>query len=400
MLDGSGRLRGVIGSGGDATKICGIGGVCRYYLWVSVEKAVDVTDMLERGRVLRVWTRKGVGVAQVASWTASAPYVHARVVADLDEYARWLARQVGRELRGKTVLLGFSGGKDSVAALLVLLALQEYVPFRLHVMFVHIPFLESPRSIEFVEKIASKLGVEIDVRTAPRRDMKSLLKWKGMPRRGYRYCTVYKAKPMREVRKSDPRVVEVVADRLTESPKRFERLYKAAASHVLLAGRKFRPTYLLTLLDIVHIVRKAGLVHPDYLDGKPRVACSLCPYEALYEFRRIPELEDPGLIEKVLEKMWRKWYSWASYEVFREQHLWRYPAAIARPLLVAKEYAEAASPIELWAEQVEEIYRRVWVGPEPKAPILDNPWKAAELAIRAWKKGLPVAVPEEDRGEA
>jgi len=390
-----GELRGIIGSGGDATKICSTEGACRYYLWVSKNRALDVTGLLSPRGVLEVEAERGRGFAPVKPWLASPPYVHARAVPDLDEYARTLARTVGRNLRGRTVLLGFSGGKDSVAALLTLLKLQEYVGFRLHVMFIHIPFLESPRSVEFVEKLPSRLGIQVDIRSAPRRDMKSLLKWKGMPRRGFRFCTVYKAKPMREARKKDPRLVEVIGDRLTESPKRFERLSKAAASRVVLTGRKFRPTYMFTLPDIIAVVREAGIIHPDYLDGVPRVACTLCPYKALHEFENIAPLEDPGLIDLVLEKMWKRWYSWTSLEEFREQHLWRFSARDAKPLMYAKELLERREDLEeLEARSVAAIYRRAWLE-GVKAPELDDPWKAAELASRARRLGLPVALPED-----
>ena len=398
LVDSSGRLVGVIGTGGDATKVCSLAGGCRYYLWMRVDEAWDVTSLLDGRGALRVRGEGGEGFAPISSWVLSPPYVHARVVVDLDEYARWLARLVGREVRGKRILLGFSGGKDSVAALLVLLKLMEYVSFRLHVMYIHIPFLESPRNVEFVERVAEKTGIEIDVRSAPRRDMKTLLKWKGMPRRGYRFCTMYKAKPMRQVRKEDPRTIEVVGDRLTESPKRFERLSKAAAARVILAGRKFRPTYLFTILDVIDIVRRSGLVHPDYLEGLPRVACTLCPYKSLYEFYTIPALEDEKLIENVLERMWRKWYSWTSYEVFREQRLWRFSALAAKPLLYLKQVLAERYWGQLAAVQarsVVEAYRRLWTGPLPKAPIVDEPWRIGELALQASKRRQPVIAPEE-----
>ena len=392
-----GRVVGVIGSGGDATKLCKLNGECQYYFWLNTDEAVNVTGLLTRGRVLEIRGPKGRGFAPIASWLASPPYVHARAVPDIDEYVRWLARNVGGMIRGRRILLGFSGGKDSVAALITLVKLMEYVSFKLHVMYIHIPFLESPRSVKFVEYVSRKLGIEIEMLEAPRRDMKTLLKWKGMPRRGFRFCTVYKAKPMRKLRKEDPRLIEVIGDRLTESPKRFERLSKAAMYRVVLVGRKFRPTYLYTLLDVVDIVKRHGLVHPDYLDGVPRVACSLCPYKALHEFRRLPELENLDLIERVWEKMWKKWYSWTSFDVFRSQHLWRFSAILAKPLLYAKELvAEKVGDADrLTGDYVEEAYRRVWMEPTPKAPELEEPWTVAELALRAWKKRLPIAIPEQ-----
>jgi len=392
-----GRLHGVIGSGGDATIICSWHR-CRYYLWTSKEVALDVTELLDRRGALVLEGDGGRGFAPIGSWVLAPPYVHARVVTDLDEYADWLARLVGREIRGRRVLLGFSGGKDSLAALLVLLKLLERVSFRLHVMFIHIPFLESPRNVRFVEEVARRLSIDVDIVEAPRREMKALLKWKGMPRRGYRFCTMYKAKPMRKVLKEDPRAIEVVGDRLTESPKRFERLARAASSRLVLAGRKFRPTYMLSLLDIVSVVRDSGLIHPAYLEGSPRVACDLCPYRVLYEFAELPEPEDSELVERVLEKTWRKWYNWISYEGFREQHLWRFPARLAKTVAYAKELVTRRELPRLRRRDVVEYMRRVWTT-SVDAPKVREPWLAAEAAMRAWRRREPLAVPVENASE-
>jgi len=397
-----GRLAGVLGTGGDATKLCD-NRSCRYFLWMTPGEAWEVTGLLSRRGVVELEGEGGRGFAPVASWVASPPYVHARSFNSLDEYVEYLYRLVGRELRGRRVLLGFSGGKDSVAALLVLLRLQELAGFKLHVLYVHIPFLEPEENIAFVERVGRRLGVEVELVEAPRREMKTLLKWKGMPRRGYRFCTVYKAKPMRRLRKEDPRLIEVIGDRLTESPKRFRRLSKAAAARAVLVGRKFRPTYLFTLYDVVTLVRRHGLVHPDYVRGLPRVACSLCPFRALYEFL-VDEagLEESELIQQVYRKMWAKWYSWVGYDVFREQRLWRFSALAAKPLiylkqLLARRLRSTASAVS--ARSVADAYRRVWVESLPPAPVLRSPWLAGELALRAATRGLPVALPEQSEVE-
>ncbi len=394
LLRGRSEVKGVLGSGGDATKICDVNG-CRYYLWMNKLEAWDVTSHLDRGALVLEGER-GKGFAPVRSWTASPPYVHARVVSEVDEYARWLHRQVGSSLRGKTVLLGFSGGKDSVATLLILLALRERINFKLRVMYVYMPYIESPRNIEFVERVSAKLDVKIEVVEAPRRTLKTILKWKGMPRRGYRFCTAYKAMPMKKVRRADKSVIEVVGDRLTESPKRLQRLSKAAAHRVILVGRTFRPTYILTLADVVNITRRSGLVHPDYLKGLPRVACTLCPFKTLYEFNNLDPLEDNDLIERILHKMWSKWYNWTSYEVFREQHLWRFSAIAAKPLLYAKQLlASRGGERAVSARSVAEAYKQVWLQ-GIDAPLLNDPWEAAEITLSALKSpGKMIVLPWE-----
>lgn len=394
LLGGRDGVRGVIGSGGDATKVCTIN-ECRYYLWMNRLEAWNVTSYISRGALV-LEGEKGKGFAPIRSWTTSPPYVHARTVSEVDEYARWLHRQVGNALRGKTVLLGFSGGKDSVATLLILLALRERIGFRLRVMYVYMPYIESPRNIEFVEKVSSKLDVNIEIVEAARRTLKTMLKWRGMPRRGYRFCTAYKAIPMKKARRSDESIIEVVGDRLTESPKRLKRLSKAAAYRVILVGRTFRPTYILTLADVVNITRRSGLIHPDYLKGLPRVACTLCPFKTLYEFNNLDPLEDNELIDRVLHKMWSKWYTWTSYNVFREQHLWRFSAIAAKPLLYAKQLlAHKGAEGAVSARSVAEAYRQVWLQ-GIDAPLLSDPWQAAEITLSAMKNpGKTIVTPAE-----
>ncbi|MET1100967.1 MAG: phosphoadenosine phosphosulfate reductase family protein [Pyrodictiaceae archaeon] len=379
-------LRGVMGSGGDATKICKVSGGCSHYLWLNKQEAVSVDSLMdEKGKVWVEDESKKLPVP-IRSWLLAVPYIHARVVDNLEEYVEWLKKRVGRELKGKRILLGFSGGKDSLAALIVVAKLAEHIPVKIHPIYIHIPFLESPRSIRFVEKVSKKLSIEIDIREAPKRIIKSMLKWRGMPRRGFRWCTVYKVKFMREVKKNDPKTIEVVADRLPESPKRFERLSKAAAHRILFVGRKFRPTYMLAVLDVISIVKKYGLVHPDYLDGLPRVACHLCPFKTLYEFRKLPELEDPGLIDEVLRRTWMRWYEFVSYEEFVEQHLWRFDRFTAKALSKLRKELGRTSQGYIKAKWLEEAHKRIWLE-DIEAPRVSDPWLIPEYLSRGWRRG-------------
>ena len=349
----------------------------RVYIWLDKSRGVDATRFLDERGNLHI----GGYAVPVRLWLISAPYIHAYTVRDADEQAERLARLVGRELRGKRVVLGFSGGKDSLAALLVLLRLQERIPFKLDVMYIHVPYLESPRNIKFVEEVSRRLGVDIEVVEPPRKKMRSYLLWRGLPRRGDRWCTFFKVKPMREYKKRHRGALEVVADRLTEAPKRLEKLAGPASRHEYISGRKFRPTYLLTLLDVVRIVRQSGLIHPAYFDGLPRVACTLCPFKALHEFSVVEELEDPGFIEAVLKKEHRKWYQEIPYEDFVEHHLWRYPRREALLVYRVKKQLEKLAEEEglggLGAGEAAANYRSVWVEPLPEAPRLNPPDVAA-----------------------
>jgi hypothetical protein len=96
--------------------------------------------------------------------------------------------------------------------------------------------------------------------------------------------------------------------------------------------------------------------------------------------------------------MWRKWYNWVEFAVFKEQRLWRFPALAAKPLVYLKELLveKYRSAPGVAAVSVSTLYRRVWTEPLPRAPVLRNPWLVGEIAIRASKRGLPVALPRDE----
>ena len=395
VVDAEGRLVRLQGGSAEATVYYrydperGEYRVERIIFWLDVDRGVDVTRLVDKRGFLRV----GEVSLPVRLWLLAAPYVHAYTFHTLDEHVERIVRAVGREVRGRRVVLGYSGGKDSTAALLVLMRLAERLGIRLDVMYIHMPFIESPRNVRFVEWVSRRLGVDIEVVEAPRRGMKSYLLWRGLPRRGDRWCTFFKVKPMREYRKRYRSALEVVADRIMEAPKRLEKLAAPAARHEYLSGRKLRPTYLMTILDVVRVVREAGLVHPAYLDGLPRVACTLCPFKALHEFRIFEELEDPGFIEAVLRKEHRKWYSEIPWEDFVKHHLWRYPRREALQVYRAKEVLgemlERGELEEVDAREVEEGYRSLWVNPLPEAPVLNPPDVAARVLSVRLVKPIP-----------
>ncbi|AEM38138.1 PP-loop domain protein [Pyrolobus fumarii 1A] len=361
----------------------------RAIFWLDKERGADVTKFLERDGTLRIGDIR----IPYRLWVLAAPYVHAYTLTKLEDHVDRLVKLVGKELRGRRVALGYSGGKDSTAALLVLLALAEKLGLKLDVLYIHIPYIESPRNVKFVEEVAKRLSIDIEIIEAPRRKFRSYLLWRGLPRRGDRWCTFFKVKPMREYKKRHRGALEVVADRIMEAPKRLEKLAAPASRHEYLSGRKFRPTYLMTLLDVVKLTREADLVHPAYFDGLPRVACTLCPFKSLHEFTVIEELEDPGFIETVLKKEHRKWYSDIPYEVFAEHHLWRYPRKEAilvyRAKQVLEKMLERGEVEEVKAREVNENYRSLWVESLPEAPILNPPDVAARVLSARIVKPVP-----------
>ena len=393
-LVSKGRLRGILGCGGDAVLLCRIDEGCRYFLWVSAEESVEVTDMIEgRGVKLPDGT-----ILPVISWVRAAPYVHVRVCGDLRRYVSWVAKELrGSGITGKPVIVGVSGGKDSVAALTVVNSLASKFGLKVRATYVYIPFLDSVRSRRFVEDdLPSRVGSDVEVVEARKRDVKRYLKWRGMPKRGKRWCTYFKVRPMRDAMKADRRLLEVVADRVSESPKRARKLLKVASERLILAGRRFRPTYLLTILDVIDIVRSINATHPDYLSGYPRVACALCPYRSLYELGEevLRDVDDAGLIEEVLRKEHSIRYAGLgiSFEDFMTRHLWRFEPATAKLLNeVAGAVAKDEGRARLSRNCIKLIIKELWEGTLPSAYVLRNPWEYPDTLLKAWSEGWLVA---------
>ena len=250
---------------------------------------------------------------------------------DYDEYARLLARLYGDKITNKLLLVSYSGGKDSTAALLILDKLYEYVNFKYKVAYVHMPYLEDTRNINFIESIGSKLGINIDILQPPKHLVKRYLVKYGLPFRRNRWCTYLKVKTLKKYMKSINAIYQVIGDRLSECRKRFSRLSERVIKLKLFHRRLFMINGLLTLFDIIRLCREYNIIHPDYLSGCTRVSCFLCPYKGLHELNKSCILEDEEFIEDVLRKEYKRWYSkYISYDDFKRYHLWRYTPSIAR----------------------------------------------------------------------
>ncbi len=356
-----------LGSGGDALKLCR-GTQCRYFLWISATQAVEVNDLIRKGII-----PTSRGPLRIDSWLTAAPYIHAKTI-ELDSYVENLAKSLGPKLEGKVIVVGYSGGKDSTAALIILTLLQNFVNFRLRAIYVYIPYLDNPSNLRFVDYVSKRLGIDIEVVEPRRRVFRSYLRWLGLPQRGNRWCTRFKAEPMRRIlRELGDRGIEVVADRALESAKRARKLYLSIVRGSILTGRKFRVVATLTLLDVISIVKRFGLVNPQYLEGMPRVSCTLCPYRSLYELglASIDGVEDPGLVETVLRKMHVQRYSFVEWSTFCTRALWRFRPREAAKLVALHNLLSRVQPERrsLSSNTVSRLYTYPWIH-EIGAPLL------------------------------
>ena len=357
------------------------------YMWMTPEYAVRVDDFIEPSGLLVV----GDVRIEYARLVEDIPWPLVYVAPVLDDYVDWVAARHGGELEGKTIMVNFSGGKDSTAVLAVAAGLAERVKgLRVYAVYSHVTFLEPVRNIDFAVRAGERLGVEVEVVEADRELMRKRLLEEGLPYRGRRWCTYMKLRPIKRLKKQRRPHVIADGDRMAEAFKRFLRLYQMSPrAPRLYSGGRLRPIYIWTLLDVALNVRALGLVHPDYLEGLPRVACMMCPYKALHEFReeQLRLLEDPGLIEEAIRVSYRRWYSDTGipWEDFRRQHLWRHHPAVAAKMYRAKKLLERMTLEEITAGPVEAMYRSLWLNPLPAAPRVEPGEAVAVLASEIMK---------------
>lgn len=366
-----GKVVGCVVSGSDLTIVEDLHGGRRTILWFSLERGAVVDSLLVRGRL---YAPNGLYV-DVGQWVEVMPFQPYHSFSSIDDYLQWFVGVASGVLRGKKVVVGFSGGKDSLVASYVLSLASEKLDFKLILVYSHVPFLESEKNRDFVEKAANSLGVDLVEVGPPKPIFREYMFREGLPYRGTRWCTYLKVRPIREFFKKIEADYLVSGDRLVETLKRFRRLIGAAVKGQIVAGKQLRPTFTWTIMDVVRCVRSLGLVHPDYLRGLPRVSCSWCPYKCLFEFTATQATGWEDLIEKVLRREYRLWYQQRgiSWDDFRERRLWRYTPGAAQAWNAVMNYVEKlvekGELEEARASSVRELYKSMWVEELPNPPV-------------------------------
>ncbi len=331
-------------------------GISRWFVWVS-NYAKEVTELLRDGKLVF-----GDEYINIKDWFGEFPKPLVKIVSSIDEYVRLLSKLIGDGIKDKDIILSFSGGKDSVTAFKVLTELRNYVNFNLHVIYVHMPYLEPERNLRFIDEASKRLGISIEVTSPPKWLVKEYLINEGLPYRRSRWCTYLKTKPIKLISKSLNSPILAIGDRLWEARKRFSRLSSKLLKESLLEGRKFYPIAPLTLIDVVSVTKEVGLIHPDYLEGLTRVSCLYCPYKSIFEFKLTrAEVEDPGFIEEVMKREWRRWYSrYVDLEEFTTYHLWRFIPTLAKVFRNIKSFINELDSDFLGLDQIKELNTYIW----------------------------------------
>ena len=386
VIDTNGRVKEFINSGADVISILRDEGEF-FFFWNGLHEGIDVTGLIGSEKKLSVPYEGGIYIYALLD---PSPTLYGYVAYDIDEYVSFLREKVSKKLNGKKVLLSFSGGKDSIASLAVLLKLQEYVSFKLFIVYSYVSYLEAVRNDRFIDEVEKKLSLDIVRVETPRETMRRILLDTGLPFRGYRWCTYLKIKPIRAFRRRNGIDFEISNERLFETSKRFKSLVTYARQKIFISGGRFKPIYPLALLDVVKICRDRNLVHPDYLEGFSRVSCALCPYRMLYEVKDgIKDVEDPGLIEKALKIGYEKFYQGkVSWEDYMEYELWRFHPDRAKLFIALREFLSEQIKIRefkrISEESVREKFRSIWIRNLPQNPRISL--RNLYDMVREWSK--------------
>ncbi len=181
-----------------------------------------------------------------------------------------------RQFEGGDVLVPWSGGKDSTAALI----LAREVFGDVTAVYVRMEY-EMPLTDEYVERTARKIGVDLI-----RVDVPMPIEKYGMPTHSNRWCTRKKVEALYSVASQFEDPVLVLGDRDGESARR--RLKPPVVE---------RKTEFGTFLEVMPIkfwsgfmvqlfVLERGLeLHPLYYEGFYRLGCTICPSLADWEIQ-------------------------------------------------------------------------------------------------------------------
>lgn len=188
---------------------------------------------------------------------------------------------------GLPAMISFSGGKDSLATLLLARKAELDIP----VFFIDTG-LEFPETVEHVRDVAARHGAELIVEQAPREAFQEGLRVFGPPGRDYRWCckTNKLGPTVRAIMKHYPNgVLSFIGQRRYES--------EARASKPRVWNNPWTPGQVgaspiqnWTALHVWLLIMGEGEKgNPWYERGLDRIGCFMCPASDLAELERVKE---------------------------------------------------------------------------------------------------------------
>ncbi len=252
----------------------------------------------------------------------------------------------------KPIVVSFSGGKDSLVALSLVLDLG-YEP---KVLFNNTG-IELPETVDTVHKIIDSLGLELIEASANDIFWHAVYKL-GIPGRDYRWCCkVCKLAPLARTVKSlwSNGALNVVGQRAFESLDRARNpsVWRLRWAPQLL---NISPINYWSQLEVwMYIFKKKLYVNPLYYMGYERIGCFMCPASTLAELQLVSETH-PSLWNKWLEVLeyWAKKLDkpreWIDYALWRWNAPARYRTLIAKKLKIVDRIDNWRETFYRWSE--------------------------------------------------
>ena len=259
--------------------------------------ALGVLIKKNRIRVLKSWrARKFPRPRRSGSMYEVIKANREFVLDDVEESTRFLKSISKKYVVDKRIILSFSGGKDSMATLLI----SKHAINDFYVLF-NDTGIELPETLEYVAQVAREYNLRLILASAYDKFFESLRVF-GPPARDYRWCCkVIKLAPIAKVIKEkfgNSTVLSIVGQR------RYESLARARSPRVW--RNRWIPNVIVTspILDWtalevwIYLLMNKVRVNSLYLKGFDRLGCWLCPASELAELE---------LVERNHPEMWNTW---------------------------------------------------------------------------------------------
>ncbi|NPA69815.1 MAG: phosphoadenosine phosphosulfate reductase family protein, partial [Crenarchaeota archaeon] len=222
-------------------------------------------------------------------------------------------------------ILSFSGGKDSLLALLLLINAESNV----EVIHVFIENADPPTLSNYIDYIEKKLSINITRVGLSWNNIRELVEILNVPSRGNRWCTpLLKFVPLLSYLKRKyniKQIISYVGSRKSETVKRCIRpaTYIDSEAGLLTHAVCYKFPKLLEYLYIWY--RAKVRMFDDYLNGIERLSCIICPFKSCLE------------LEKCSQKYSEKFMIWMPYI-----------EKLTRMMIRREEDLEKAIKVHLW----------------------------------------------------
>jgi phosphoadenosine phosphosulfate reductase len=277
---------------GDEVFIYGEDGAC-----LGVGRArvtAETARSMDRGMIVR--TRKNFPafcIPGAATWK-DAIRANEGFLAECELRAIHFVQEIAERNPDLTPTVAYSGGKDSLATLILVLKGIGRVPL----LFADSGF-EFEETCGNVEQISQKYGVEL-VKAANRGAFEKTFEERGPPAMNARWCcAICKLQPLKEqIEKRWGVCLSFIGQRRYESRKRMHssRVWRNRQIPCQLAAS---PIQEWTALQVwLYLFREHAPYNPLYEQGFDRIGCYMCPSSDMATLR---------LIQKLKPHLWKRW---------------------------------------------------------------------------------------------